>query len=320
LRGHFTQRTMKRINMAIGVIILIFAAVGIFSSASTLVAAPVYPVASHERICNADFRVADTAMKGWNADFPCEGGSSLRLYVKPVSKMDPFGDSSVEMLSVAVIEYPAGIILGETVVSEGIDPYKGTNAWRVTRSGNIWNVFVGNREYRHIIDFVSHLTPIRELELVPAVPGGIAASVLDVMRVPVEESAMTEAEVHSALDLCSVGELDLTGIYSMLDYEQDDTYARLGGNYRVAVLPADVDDTFDLFYMKGARENAGHWNPGMKKGLLKTTPFSNVFDVEWCDAEGEWMRYDVQAEYDPLARTLTVKFPYQGSSIRFRKE
>lgn len=234
--------------------------------------------------------------------------------------MDPFGDSSVEMLSVSVVEYPSGVVLGETIVSEGIDPYKGTNAWRIIRSGNRWNVFVGNREYRHIVDFVSALIPIGELKLVPSVPGGIVASVNNIVCVTDEDSRLIEGEVLSAIEQSSSSDMDLVGIYSMLDFEQDDSYARLGGSYRLAVVPGDSDDVFDLFYMRGARENAGRWRPGMKKGLLKATPFPNVFDVEWCDAEGEWMRHDVQAEFDPLARTLTVKFPYQSSSIRFRKE
>ena len=104
----------------------------------------------------------------------------------------------------------------------------------------------------------------------------------------------------------------------MLDYDQDDSYVLIGGAYRIAVLPCE--EGYDIFYMGGARENAGMWSPGMKKGLMKATPFHTVYDVEWRDAEGDWMRYDVQAEHDALAKTLTVKFPYQGAYIRFRKE
>lgn len=58
----------------------------------------------------------------------------------------------------------------------------------------------------------------------------------------------------------------------------------------------------------------------MCKGHLRPTPFANLFDVEWVDAEGDVMAHDVQAEFDPLSQTLTVQFPYQGSSLRFRKE
>ena len=104
----------------------------------------------------------------------------------------------------------------------------------------------------------------------------------------------------------------------MLDYEQDDSYARLGGAYRIAVLP--LQDGYDVFYMDGARENAAGWSPGMRKARLKATAFPTVYDVEWRDAEGSWMLHDIQAEHDALAKTLTVKFPYQGASIRFRKE
>lgn len=321
LRGHFTRRTMKRINMVIGVIILIFAAVGIFSSASSLIAAPAVPVAKYGDLRSAEFRVADMALKGWQAEFTCEDGVSVKLEVTPASLTDPFGDSSVDVLCLRVIEEPSGRILGETNVSDGVDPYRGKNAWRVIRAGDRWNVFAGNREYHHVLDFVCPSVPVADPILTCPSQGGIMGSVRKVVTIPTEDHLISEADIFLALENDQSGILDLPGIYSQLDYEQDDTYARIGGSYRLAVVPnEDESGSYNVYYLDGARENAQRWMPGMKKGCLMSTPFANVYNVEWRDAEGEWMRHDIQAEFDHLANTLILKFPYQGSYIRFRKE
>lgn len=321
LRGHFNQRTMKMINTVIGVIILIFAGVGIFSSASSLIAAPLYPEEKFVNIRSADFRLEDMAHKGWSAEFDCDDGSTIVLDVTPVSEADPFGDSSVDVLRLRVMEKPSGEELGECLITEGIDPYRGKNAWRIIRSGDRWNVFTGNREYRHVIDFVSRHVPVKGPAFIPKSTGGIMATVCDVISGQIEEPGLSETDILEALQQYGSGSMPLAGIYSMLDYEHDDTYARIGGSYRLAVVPCDgEEDGYLIYYLSGARENASLWNPGRMKGRLKSTPFANVYDVEWCDAEGEWMRHDVQAESDNLVNTLTVKFPYQGTSLRFRKE
>ncbi len=320
LRGHFTRRTMKRINMAIGFIILIFAAVGIFSSASSLMAAPAVPAEPAGDMESVEFRVADKAMKGWQAEFPCDNGAAIIMEVDPVSSADPFGDSSVDVLAVRVMEAPGGKLLGESLVSEGIDPYRGKNAWRVIRRGSQWNVFAGNREYRHVLDFNTMLNPRAIINFIPKPKGNIDASICNVKSAPAEIYKSAEADIFSACANSGGKAGELPGVYSMLDYEQDDTYARLGGAYRLAIVPADGEDGYNVYYLSGARINSALWTPGRMKAKLRPTAFPAIFDAEWCDAEGEWMLHDVQAEFDQLVNTLTVKFPYQSSSIRFRKE
>lgn len=321
LRGHFTQRTMKLINMAIGVIILVFAAVGIFSSASAMLAADAGAPEMKGHLRSVDFRVADNAMRGWRAEFPCVEGGSVVMEVGPVSKTEPFGDTRVDALSVRVSEEPSGELLGEAALTEGIDPYRGKNAWRVVRVGERWNVFAGNREYLHVMDFSSGRLPEGPPRIEALPKGEVYAVVCCVVTAPVELSASTEADVFSALERCEDHSMETAGIYSMLDYEHDDAYARLGGAYRLAVVGCEgLDGAYAVHYLSGARTNAASWPSGRLKARLIPTAFPTVFDVEWCDAEGEWMLSDIQAEFDRLAKTLTVKFPYQGASIRFRKE
>lgn len=318
LRGHFTQRTMKRINMVIGFIILIFAAVGIFSSTSTMLAARAVP--GPAVVGSIEFRVADTAMKGWTADFPCEDGNMVRLEVGPLQQSDPFGDSRTDVLYVRVMDVSAETELGASVISEGIDPYRGKNAWRVIHAGNRWDIFAGNREYRHVVGFTSPLCPIEAPAIASNSQSDIEISMGKIKSAPVAVSETTEADVLSLLASQSCKPTELGGVYSILDYEHDDSYATLGGNYRIAVLPDATDGEFAVYYLSGARIKSNLWSPGRVKAKFRATAFPSVFDVEWCDAEGEWMLHDVQAEFDQLAKTLTVKFPYQSSIIRFRKE
>ena len=320
LRGHFNQRTMKLINTIVGIIILIFAAVGIFSSASSMVMAQSAPLRSSADSMTASFRVADTSMRGWHMVVPCKDEKELTINVRPMSVADPFGDSSVDALQVKAMENPGGQELASAVVFQGIDAYRGKNAWRIVRSGSLWNVFAGNREYNNILSFETPLIPSGLPMLLAESPGGISVTEYFTDSPSVNLSGSSEADIFLALQQVSGKRNDLPGAYSLFDYDFDDTYARLGGSYSLAVIPESDSDKFLLFYLDGAKVNSALWTPGMKKGCLKPTSFANIFDVEWYDADGSLMLNDIHAEFDPLAFTITIKFPYQNSTLRFRKK
>lgn len=320
LRGHFTQRTMKFINMVIGIIILIFAAVGIFSSTSTMLTARNVHGLSLSDSMTLSFRVADNKMKGWYVVIPCENGKELRMQVNPISVEDPFGDSRVDALSLCVLELPESEELASVTVSQGVDTYRGKNSWRIRQIGKQWNIFVGNREYNHILAFECDLDISGSPEIVAQHPGGISVSEFCFDKAHNDIFDLSGEEVLSVLNECSGKRNELPGVYSLLDYEFDDTYARPGGSYRLAVVPDGASGCFDIYYLEGAKINNFHWSPGMKKGRLQPTNFTNIFNVEWRDAEGEIMCHDIQAEFDPLAFTLAIKFPYQSSTMRYRKE
>ncbi len=320
LRGHFTQRTMKLINTVIGIIILIFAAVGIFSSASSMLTAQTYSPRMLPGTMSASFRVADGSMRGWTVVFPAEDAKELKISVHPVSVADPFGDSSVDALQVKVEEYPEGTELASATVAQGVDPYRGKNAWRIVCAGSQWNLFGGNREYNHILSFESNHIPssVPTIEAEPS--GGISVTEFSFEPPAIYMSGSSEADVFLALGESLGKRTELAGIYSMLDYDFDDSYARPGGAYRLAIVFDEEQHEYQIIYMGGASVNPTLWTPGMKKGRLMPTPFANLFAVEWCDAEGSMMTHDIQAEFDPLAATLSFKFPYQNSTFRFRKE
>ncbi len=313
LRGHFTQRTMKLINTVIGIIILIFAAVGIFSSTSSMLSAQTARANPVAPSYSASFRVADTSMQGWKAEIPCQNGEKISIEVSPISDTDPFGDSSVDAL-----QLKAGT--KSVVISQGVDPYRGPNAWRIVKVGDQWNIFAGNREYNHILSFESSSSPLGAPIVSASASGEISVAEMKVDIPVAYMSDSSEADIFLLLEDSKGKRTGLQGIYSLLDYDIDESYARPGGTYRLAIVPEEMSGEFAVVYLGGAKANSSLWNPGMKKGRLKPTPFPNIFDVEWCDAEGDVMLHDIQAEFDPLASTLTIKFPYQNSTLRLRKE
>lgn len=320
IRGHFTQRTMKLINTIVGIIILIFAAVGIFSSASHINAVRPEPLPLSACRMDASFRVADTSMKGWDALLADSCGDGIRISVNPKSVSEPFGDSGVDVLEVTAVALPSGTQLASGRIADGIDPYRGKNAWRISRVGNQWNLFAGNREYHHLLSFNADLPADVRPVIEARSPGGIALSDYNIDCQNVEMPVSYGADIFLSLKQTSHKDFPLAGTYSLLDYEFDDSYAKLGGRYRLAVVPAIASGDYDIVYLEGADINSSLWTQGMKKGMLKSTPFANLFDVEWHDAEGLLMTRDIHAEFDPLAKTLTLKFPYQTSTLRFRQE
>lgn len=320
LRGHFNARTMKMINTCVGIIILVFAAVGIFDSVTALAAPAPKPAPSGiTRRMTAAFRVTDEAMKGWSAEFADSLGHGFVMTVRPGAHSDAFGDNRSDMLTVEVRDRNSGALLGEDVAKNGVDPYRGPNAWQVSRKGDVWRVAAGNREYHDVLVFHSPTGATSVPTINPAPGGEISVSLLQMDAEPDSFDADSLEDVGALLESLPGEGNGIAGVYSLFDNSYDDTYAVPGGDYRVALKPYS-DGSFTMIYLSGARTFAESWRLGMRKALLRPMPFPNVFDVEWVDAEGDIMRHDVEAEYFPLSQTLTVSFPLQGASLRFRRE
>lgn len=323
VRGHFTQHTMKLINTIVGIIILIFAAVGIFSSVKAFAAHPVRnPVLEGAITGSAEFRVEDRAMKGWSADIADSHGEGFLLRVRPVSESDAFGDSSREMLEVEALDRSSLAILASAVISDGIDPFRGRNAWKIACSDAQWSVFAGNREYRHVFSFPCRAVDVPDLPVVAASSGGaIEVSGLSGDFSSSRGATPMRPDLADFIEGAQWRKPGLAGIYSLFDFEHDDSFATIGGDYRLAAMPDySGGDSFDLVYLSGARQLSGCWLPGMVKARLLATPFHNVYDVHWADVRGEVMAHDIHADFDPLTQILTVRFPYQNAALRFRKE
>lgn len=320
LRGHFNQRTMKLINTVVGFIILIFAAAGIFSSVTTLVSASELPMPSAKVGERVDFRVADIGMKGWHAEFSDSVGNGFRLEVCPLSRADAFGDTQIDAISVRALALPSGEELSVSEVMKGIDPYRGANSWRIVRGESGWLVFVGNREYQHVMTVPTRMGSVGNPKIEEFDGGKIVKSAIAIIGTPSPIMKMASADELSALNSDAYKKNDIAGIYTLYEYEHDDSYARIGGNYRIGVIPSDSSENYVIIYIDGGKVNSDLWSYGMVKGRLKATPFAGIFDVEWIDAEGDVMKHDVSADFDGLTSMLSIKFPYQRSLLKFRKE
>lgn len=314
LRGHFNHRTMKAINTVVGVIILSFAVFGIVSATSAYAQGAVN---APRRSVDFSFRVADQSMKGWNVEMEDSLGCGFRLDVSPKKLSDPFGDTSRDVLSVTVTDNASGQVLASAEVSEGIDPYKGKNAWRLMRDGKNWNLYAGNREFRHRLRFVKDMG----MTCVPRIntKEGVIPEIMTFRSDGDFEGIMICDGLNEILKKASAKTTGIVGVYSLFDYEHDDSYAKLGGQYRVAILYGDGNE-HEMLYLSGARVYSDVWRPGMRKASLKASPFGNIYDVEWIDGEGAVMNSDIKADYEPLAKILTIRFPYQNAILRFKKE
>ena len=326
LRSHFNNRTMKRINVCVGIIILVFAAVGIVGSMSAFASRPQkypdswLPERNRSGSSVVGFRVEDRVMKGWYAEVSDSLGAGFCLMVSPGSATDAFGDMDVDGLSLRVTDLFSGRELGSCLLTDGIDPYKGKNAWRLISDGGLWRLFAGNREYHPVMTFFNEIEDVADVVVEANEKCDVIVSCLDVEVKDVPMLMNTNTDVDDIMASVEDRDGGLSGIWSLFDHVHDDSYASVGGNYRLAVVPADDSGDYDMLYLSGARTLSSVWKAGMRKGILSPTPFSGVYDVTWIDAEENVMAHDIQADFDPLSGSLSISFPYQNTTLRFRKE
>ena len=104
------------------------------------------------------------------------------------------------------------------------------------------------------------------------------------------------------------------GIYQYLDSQWDRNYTRSGGNYTLALVK--TEDGFDIIYLDGAKTNKSRWKPGMLKGQLHSTIFTNHYNLTWYDSSGNPLTEECSADIEQNA-ILTLNFPLLKTSMRF---
>lgn len=108
----------------------------------------------------------------------------------------------------------------------------------------------------------------------------------------------------------------LEGVWEHLDRQMDESLLRPGGEYRLMIAKTK-EDTYNIYYLDGARINPGRWRAGMKKGELSMTS-PGRYTLLWRDAEGEWMLHGLKAAMEEEG-ILSLLFPYHTSSVRLRR-
>ena len=79
-----------------------------------------------------------------------------------------------------------------------------------------------------------------------------------------------------------------------------------------------TEDGYDLIYVQGAEVKKSLWQPGMLKGHITKTVFTDNYDAMWIDATMEPFDKDV---YGSIENGIILKldFPVYKSQVRFAK-
>ena len=131
-----------------------------------------------------------------------------------------------------------------------------------------------------------------------------------------EKSAWTRAE----LDEYFAKSTDpVEGYWQLLDYNLDDTLARLAGRYTVAIIRHLASTDYDIIYINGAITNDSLWQTCDIKGRLTPTQFVRHFNLQWFTADAAMLSTDVSATIDDTSTILTLNFPRLRSQIRLSR-
>lgn len=116
------------------------------------------------------------------------------------------------------------------------------------------------------------------------------------------------------------------GYWTYFDRSNDPMYARLGGQYTLAVVRNDsipsadrAGASYDIVYISGAKTLGHYWKPMMLKGRLRPTIFQGHYDLEWTDSTFDTITEDIHAILDSDDALLTLAFPLLKTTIRFSK-
>lgn len=155
-----------------------------------------------------------------------------------------------------------------------------------------------------------------------------------------EQMLSTGLTAESVAALAAESSDAVCGIWSLLDFDLDDSYMRIGGDYTIAVVPLrtladeermpDIcrdmpDDALAIVYLSGASADAWRWTPGMIKGFLFPSQIGGAWRVRWHDSEGLPLDEPetvsmATATLEDGATILRLSFPERYSTVRFLRK
>lgn len=337
LRGVFNERTLKLINRGIGIVILIFALVGIVTGVGSMTASAAVRGADGlpsdsamsvvpDRIC---FKTAATGRKsGWQLRLEGKAGRFVDLIMTPritPEDPDPLYDSGR-----MPVEYDLGIYdesgktLAELRKASGIP--RGECSWKLTRNGDDWTLCWGAHHPDHGLRFkcppfvltgASYGIPkenpdfVSEGEVLPIYDFGVRGSAPSEYR---EEERENEERPDEEGERPASAWPDLAGIWTLHDYELDTDLLENGGDY---VLEARKStEGYEMIYHSGAVICPGSWKKGRVKAYLATRPGGVSYNVRWVDPEGGILGNGM-ASLDVYSGALVFQFPNRNAKIRF---
>lgn len=128
------------------------------------------------------------------------------------------------------------------------------------------------------------------------------------------------------------------GFWQMLDFDLDDRYLRIGGDYKVAVIPLKEiaseaicarelnlpEGSLAMIYCSGSVASAQLWREGMVKGFMIPGAAQNLWKLLWYDSKGELLDVDSGFSLNSVvvegtSHVMQLNFPSRYSSLRFLK-
>ncbi len=340
VRAHFNLRSMWLINRIIGVVILIFAVVGIVSAIMDMTGgsdshARRISMNTPQNIVRADelgssepdnfcikWKIELTKGKEWYWAFRDEMGEDVALFTFSLIDKD-------DGISVSPALRVDGKINGESILTGSATEFLSLN---LSPKMNYIEILKDERGWQVSAGFYS-LSPILILNdnrkvkfdsLEIGTPVGGEVKVYDLtfeteekwIRNPKRDSDFDSLALKSYIDKS----YDLMeGYWRVFDRSLEEDLMRLGGDYLLAI----VKDThgggdYKILYLSGGNVNAGNWEPGDIKGELHSTGWDGIWNLVWYDSMGRPLKKDLKAQRIEL-NTLFLQFPYQNSTLRLQK-
>lgn len=354
VRSHFNLRSMWLVNKITGVIIMIFALVGIVTAVSGLAKAatpaPLYlngsrgfgPLSGEGTRAEVSPLVINAGSAGGAERFlPTRGADDFALTFRAAHRgpgewgivLRGDDDSRISFATLddrfdALSTVSMRIRLDnpqlqdlEKSLDTGVGFHDEWNSLRLVRRDGCLSLAVGNRRYQPVFSGI----PVSASDSVGfwVAPGG-SLMLDDIVMEPLAmspdsgggaNSHFADADVRRSYFARSSDPVE--GVWEFFDRSLEETLLRPGGSYRLAVVASSGG--YELVYLGGARVMADKWEAGMCKGRLKRTAFRDIYDVEWLDPSGCRLRGDIKAQFEE-PDILLIQFPEHGSSrVRMRK-
>lgn len=235
--------------------------------------------------------------------------------------MDDMVDS--RYMKIRIYRYDSGVIseIDNLKISENIGLGKEENIALLSITGNSVEIGLGHRTPNIIWE--GAITNNPDLSI-----GLKSLGAVNISEIVCENEINTAQELLTGFKEENIKELENNtlrknpniGIWSYLDRNMNDSFARTGGRYRLGIIPdKENPGSYLLIYLSGAEVNPASWQEGMIKGKLKSTPFENHYDLIWYDSKMDVIDTDCYADISD-EMIITLSFPLMKSSIRLYKE
>lgn len=248
----------------------------------------------------------------WGFFFTTQSSDTIKIVIDKTETDRIIGSKTVACITLYTGKFNTP---REFIIENGVDCYSGVNQWKFTAGKGTISLFAGNRKYNKVFETDLAGVDFTGFGFICESAGAIMVSDISVnCHNPKINSADTD--YLSRLNDPNRRKSSLEGKWMVFDRTLEESLLKMGGNYQLGLIKEGKD--YVVIYLDGATINKSEWISGKIKGRLIATPFKDVFDVEWIDAEGEILSKDIKAQIEDND-ILTIQFPYHSSQLRLRK-